>query len=312
MATLTKATAKKVTFRELCEQPETKAKFNEMLGEKNGVSFLDSAIRMVQNRQDLVDCEPESVLNAVSAIASLDLMIDPSFGQAFIDTYKFKIGLRWFNFAQFQIGYKGLIELGHRTNSFLIIHTDDVRDGEYKSINRMTGEIEFEWNNDQDARKKLPVIGFIAYFQLTAGFRKSMYMTVKEMQDHGKKWSKNFRDKDKGWQKDFDGMGRKTVLKLLLDKYAPKSREMKRAIAFDQAIINDIHGQSLNYIDNPNTKVKVNLEDQNKAVERQRIIDHIENSKTIPRLEQVFEHIPDEEIRELYDQKIIKLTTKKK
>jgi len=284
-----------------------------MLGENNGISFLYSSLQVVQNDRGLMGADANSVLNAVSAIASMNLMIDPSFGQAFIATYKFKDGFVWKNLAQFQIGYKGLIELGHRSNQFKGLNTDDVRQGEFKSVDRMTGEIEFDWNQDQDERKKLPVIGYVAYFKLTNGFTKSLFMTIKEMKEHAEKWSKNYKDKDNGWQKDFDGMGRKTVLKLLLDKYAPKSTEMKRAIKFDQAIIDDIDGNKLNYIDNPNTTQKIDLDEQNRLVERQRFLDHIASSKTIEVLEQCFEHIDenDQEIKTAYDKKLKELKSKK-
>jgi len=299
-----------ISFKDLIEQPEVKEKFKEMLGEKNGIAFLQSALQVVQKNPEMLKAESNSLLNAFSAIASLNLLVDPSFGQAFIDVYKLKDGFIWRTLAQFQIGYKGLIELGHRTNQFYIINSIDVREGEFKKIDRMTGEIEFDWIQDQDERKKQPLIGFVAFFQLTNGFRKSWFMTIKEMQDHGKKWSKNFREKDNGWQKDFEGMGKKTALKLLLDKYAPKSVEMQRAISFDQAIINDINGQSLNYADNPNTKQKVDIEENNRNVQRQSIIDHIKNAKKIEVLEQCFEHIPDDEIRLMYDEKKKKLTNK--
>lgn len=302
-----------IPFKDLIEQPEVKDKFKEMLGEKNGISFLQSALQVVQKNPEMMKAESSSLLNAVSAIASLNLMIEPSFGQAFINVYKEKTGFVWRTLAQFQIGYKGLIELGHRTNQFFTLNAEDVRQGEFIRQDRLTGQIEFDWNQDQDERKKLPIIGFVAYFELTNGFRKSLFMTIKEMQDHGKKWSKNFKDKENGWQKDFYGMGRKTVLKLLLDKYAPKSRELQRAIAFDQAVINDIHGQSLNYIDNPNTKQQpIDIDEHNRLIERQRILNHIQNAKTIPNLEQCFEHIPDDEVREKYNEKLKKLNSKNK
>ncbi len=300
-----------ITFKELIEQQEVKDKFKEMLGD-NAMSFLYSALQVVQSDKGLLEADANSVLNAVSAIASMNLMIEPSFGQAFITTNKFKDGFIWKTFAQFQIGYKGLIELGHRSNKFKGLNSSDVREGEFKNIDRMTGEIEFEWNQDQDARKKLPIVGYVAYFKLTSGFEKSLYMTIQEMKEHGLKWSKNFKEKENGWQKDFDGMGLKTVLKLLLDKYAPKSTEMQRAIKFDQAIIDDIDGNKLNYIDNPNTTPKIDIEERNRLIENQRIVEHIKNAKTLQNLEQCFEHLPDdEEIKKAYKEKVEKLKSKK-
>lgn len=300
-----------ISFKDLIEQPEVKEKFKEMLGEKGGISFLQSSLQVVQKNPEMLKAESNSLLNAFSAIASLDLLVDPSFGQAFVNVYKEKDGFLWRTLAQFQIGYKGLIELGHRTNQFAILNSIDVREGEFKKIDRMTGEIEFDWIQDQDERKKQPLIGFVSFFKLTNGFQKSLFMTIKEMQEHGKKWSKNFREKENGWQKDFEGMGKKTALKLLLDKYAPKSREMQRAIQFDQAIINDINGQSLNYIDNPQTKQKIDIEEKNRIIQRQSILEHIQNSKEIEVLEQCFEDIPDNDVRSVYDKKLKQLKKKK-
>ncbi len=129
-----------ISFKDLIEQPEVKEKFKEMLGEKNGIAFLQSALQVVQKNPEMLKAESNSLLNAFSAIASLNLLVDPSFGQAFIDVYKLKDGFIWRTLAQFQIGYKGLIELGHRTNQFYIINSIDVREGEFKKIDRMTGE----------------------------------------------------------------------------------------------------------------------------------------------------------------------------
>jgi len=275
-------------FKELIDQEETKDIFKKMLGEKNGIAFLQSAFTLVSKDKKLQEAEPQSVLNSVSAIASLNLMIEPSFGQAFINVYKEKDGFVWRTLAQFQIGYKGLIELGHRTNQFEILNTIEVREGEFKSIDRMTGEIVFDWIQDQDERNKQKTVGFVAFFKLSNGFRKSLFMTLKEMQDHGKKWSKSFKEKDGQWMNDFEGMGKKTVLKLLMDKYAPKSVELQRAISFDQAIINDINGESLNYADNPKSNKKLDLDEHNRLIERERIKTHIETSSTIEKLEQCF------------------------
>lgn len=302
-----------LSFRELIELQETKEKFKEMLGEQNGISFLYSALQVVEKEITLRNCEPTSILNAVSAIASINLMIEPSFGQAFIKSYKVKENnsLIWKTFAQFQIGYKGLIELGHRSNQFKRLNSVEVRENEFIGIDRMTGDIDFNWNQDQNARKKLPVVGYVAFFRLTNGFEKAFYMTMEEMKVHGQKWSENYKDKESIWQSDFDGAGKKTVLKLLLDKYAPKSTEMQRAIKFDQAIIEDLDGTKLDYIDNPNKKEKVDMEANNRLIENKRFIDHINNSKTIAKLKECEEHLQDESVMELYQAKLEKLKTKK-
>lgn len=303
------------TYKELIEKEETKDLFREMLGDRS-TSFLNQSLSLVvHDPNGLGKAEPQSVLNAVSAVAALDLMIDPSFGQVFITSYKIKEDFNWKYYAQFQIGYKGLIELGLRSNQFYTINSTDVRDGEYRGQDRLTGEIGFEWLDDNDERKKRKVIGYVGYFQLTNGFRKSLFMTVKELQEHAKKWSStnNAKDKEKGWGSDFEGMSLKTVLKLLLDRFAPKSTEMKKAIRLDQAVIEDVNGDKLNYIDNPEPQQKSRnqqLKENNETALKNRILNHIKNSKTVEKLKECEASIKDENLKLAFDAKMKALERK--
>jgi len=295
------------TYKDFIEQQEQKDKIREILGE-SGISFLHQSLQIVQKDINLMKADNTSIFNSVCVIASLGLFIEPSFGHASINHYKIKDGLIWKTYAQFQIGYKGLIQLSLRSNQFKGLNSEDVREGEYLGTNRMTGEISFNWNPDQDKRKKLKVIGYVAYFSLLSGFEKSMFYTVKEMTEHGRKWSKNFLDKDSFWQKDFDGMGKKTTLKLLLEKYAPKSAEMKKAIRYDQAIIED--DGNLNYADNPNGQKKLSLEESNRAIIEERTINYINSAKTLEALENCFESVDSEKLSLAYEKKKQELKTK--
>jgi len=264
----------KLKFVELINTKEIKDRFIEIMGEANALAFLQTSIQVVSKDTELMKAEPNSIVNAIYTGASLGLMIEPQFGQFFVQTYKVKEGLVWHTFAQFVMGWKGYVQLSYRSDMIKKVNPSDVREGEFVRIDRMRDEIEFDWNQDQDGRKKLPIIGFVAYFQLTNGGEKSFYMTDTEMKAHAKEYSKKYNDKDGFWLKDYVGQGKKTVLKLLLDKFAPKSKDLHRAIRFDQAIIGDMEGNKLNYIDNPKTKPKkVDLDEKNKAVEKQRFLD---------------------------------------
>jgi recombination protein RecT len=237
-------------FKDLIGDPKVKERFQEMLG-KNSTSFLMSVLNCVQNNEKLSQAEPQSVLMASAVAGTLNLPIDPNLGQAYIIPYNVKIKEkgkpdRWEMRAQFQIGYKGLIQLGHRSRQFLGLNVTDVREGEFKGIDRMTGKTEFEWIQDNDEREKLPIIGFVSYFKLTNGFEKSWWMTSKQMESHGMKYSKTFKFGQ--WQNDFVGMGKKTALKLLVDKFAPKSVDMQKAITKDQGVF-DSEGE-IKYLDN--------------------------------------------------------------
>ena len=230
--------------------PKVTERFQEMLG-KNATPFLMSVLNCVQNNDKLSQADPQSVLMASAVAGTLNLPIDPNLGQAYIIPYNVKIKEpgqpdRWEQRAQFQIGYKGLIQLGHRSRQFLGLNVTEVREGEFKGIDRMTGITEFEWIQDNDVREKLPIIGFVSYFKLTNGFEKSLWMTKDQITAHGTKYSKTFKTGQ--WQNDFIGMGKKTVLKLLVDKFAPKSVDMQKAITNDQGVF-DQNGE-MKYLDN--------------------------------------------------------------
>ncbi len=111
-----------------------------------------------------------------------------------------------------------------------------------------TEQIKYEWNQTAE-RSKLKIIGYAAYFSLINGFEKADFWSVTEADEHGKKFSKSYSKSDSVWKKDFDSMAKKTVLKLLLGKYAPLSVEMQKAIVADQAIINDVETMDVNYVD---------------------------------------------------------------
>lgn len=237
-------------FKDLIGDPKVTERFQEMLG-KNATPFLMSVLNCVQNNEKLSKAEPQSVLMASAVAGTLNLPIDPNLGQAYIIPYNLRIKEagkpdRWEMRAQFQIGYKGLIQLGHRSRQFLALNVTEVREGEFKGIDRMTGKTEFDWIQDNDEREKLPIIGFVSYFKLTNGFEKSWWMSTKQMTAHGMKYSKTFKVGQ--WQNDFIGMGKKTALKLLVDKFAPKSVDMQKAITNDQGVF-DADGE-MKYLDN--------------------------------------------------------------
>jgi len=298
----------KILYKDFIEQQEQKDKIKEILGD-GGISFLNTSLQIVQRDKDLLKADNESIFNAVCAIASLGLFIEPSFGHAYIGHYKEKIGLVWHTRAQFQMGWKGFVALGTKTGLYKKIHADKVVQGEYVGADRMTGDFEFDWKFGNDERNKLPIIGFVAYFELMGGMSKNTYMTITEMNNHAKEYSKTFKEKEGDWHKNYDKMGKKTVLKLLLDKFAPKSSEMQRAIRYDQAIIGN--DGSLNYADNPATKTKLTLEESNQQQLKKRTFDFIKNSKTLEQLEGCFEAIDGEEMLEAYETKKKELKSKK-
>lgn len=222
-----------------------KERVEERLGEQAG-SFMTSLITAVNSNAVLQDCEPSSVLNSALTAASMGLPINQNLGFAYIVPY-------WDNktkkrLAQFQMGWRGYVQLAQRTSQYSTVNVGDVREGEYKGVDRLTGAIDFAWVDDEAERQKLPVIGYFAYLKLHSGFEKILYMTVSDLEAHAKRYSQSYRKGYGLWVDNFPVMAYKTVIKLLIGKYGPMSIEIQKAIVADQAAAGA--EDSFNYIDN--------------------------------------------------------------
>ena len=108
----------------------------------------------------------------------------------------------------------------------------EIYEGEFGFENRLTGEINLSGERESDK-----IIGYAAYFELLNGFCKSLYMTVDKVREHGKRYSKTYTSPASPWVTNFDAMAKKTVLKLLLSRYAPLSVQMQSAISRDQSVL---------------------------------------------------------------------------
>lgn len=240
---------KSVTVKGFFEQDNVKNKFKELLGQKSQ-GFITSVLQIAMSNDLLAKADPMSIYNAAATAATLDLPLNNNLGFAWIVPYniKQKDG-SYQTVAQFQIGAKGFKQLALRTGQFININSTDVKEGELKLYDRLTGEIEFEWIQDTDARNKAKTIGYVSFFKLLNGFSQTFYMSRSEMEGHGKKYSQTFKKGYGLWNDDFDSMALKTVTKLNLSKNAPLSIEMQKAIITDQGIINDDNGETVTYID---------------------------------------------------------------
>lgn len=216
--------------------PQIKSRFDEVLGKK-APSFVSSILTAVNGNKALQEANPMTVVSSAMIAASLDLPINASLGFAHIVPYG--------KDAQFQIGWKGLVQLGLRSGQYRSLNVTTVLDGQIKYINRFTGEIEF-----QDEAISDKVIGYLLYFKLLNGFEKYHYMSAKEAFDHGKKYSKSFTRGYGPWTDDFDAMALKTVVKMGLGKWGILSVEMQKAFEVDQAIVSD-KGEVADYPDSP-------------------------------------------------------------
>lgn len=210
------------TLKGMLEMPAYKNKFNEMLGKK-AAGFMSSIIAVANNNKLLAKAEPSTVIGAAAQAAMLDLPINQSLGFAYIVPYK--------GAAQFQLGYKGYIQLAQRSGQYVDIGAKTVYEGELEYENRLLDKFKFgERTGDK-------VIGYLAYFRLTNGFEKMLFMELDEMIAHAKKYSKSYSGGTEKWGlADFNTMAEKTVLKRLLSKYGPLSIE---SVQMSQALAND-------------------------------------------------------------------------
>lgn len=236
-------------LKQTLNAPSVKAKFEEMLG-KRAPQFMTSITSVVQNNALLQKAEVNSIVMGSAIAASMDLPLNPNLGYAALVPFNSKDGC----FAQLQIMVKGWTELFLRSGQCQSIICETVYDGQLVKKNKFTGEYVF----NEDAKKSDKIIGFMAYFRLTNGFEKYEYMTIEEVKAHAQKFSQTFRKGAGIWKDHFEEMGKKTVLKKLLTKWAPKSIEMQQMAIFDQAVVDgkvdDLENAQANYADNKNDK----------------------------------------------------------
>lgn len=236
-----------LTIRDYMVAPQVQSKLKDMFTDKRLMDgFVQSVISIAGSDELLAVAEPRSVFNACLTAASLNLPINKNLGFAHIIGYKNnkKGGVVE---AQFQLGARGFKELAQRTGQYLVINDGDVREGELQGRDRLSGELKFNWVDDDTIRGKLPVIGYFSYFKLKNGFTSTLYMSVDEINQHGKQYSQSFKRGYGPWVENYDAMAIKTVMKRNISKNGPLSVELQRAIDVDQAIIHD--DNSLEYAD---------------------------------------------------------------
>lgn len=262
-----------LTIGQYIAQDSVKKAMTNILGDRTS-QFVTSVVSLVNTNQKLQDCDKQSLFNACLTAAALDLPVNQNLGFAYVIPYNDRnLGM----VAQFQMGYKGFIQLAQRSGQVQTINSTDVREGEIKSHNLLTGEIEFEWLSEN--REKAKVIGYVAYIKLLNGFEKSLFMSEKDLRQHGSKYSQSAKRGYGLWVDDFDSMAKKTVTKLLLSKYAPLNANIIKALVTDQAVIGE--DEEVTYVDN-------HLEDPEyvaKKKDEDRLIRAILESKTIKELQ---------------------------
>lgn len=230
-------------FNTFITNPKTQDYLTTVLAEKKA-SFVNNITALVTNNATLQVCKPDTLMFACLKATALDLPLDQNLGFAYVLPYK--DNKKGETLAQFQMGYKGFVQLALRTGQFKTINATEVHEGELVDEDFVTGELTFK---KAENRESLPVIGYVAYFKLLNGFEKYLYMTAAEMKAHALRFSQTYKRGYGLWadKEMFNSMAEKTVLKLLLSKYAPLSVEMQSALKADQAVLK--REENVEYVD---------------------------------------------------------------
>lgn len=257
----------KQTFSAFLAQDAMKKKINEMVGGEKGQQFITAIISAVSTNPGLAECDHSSIVSAALLGQSLNLTPSPQLGQYYLVPFNDK--KRGCKVAQFQLGYKGYIQLAIRSGYYKKINVLAIKEGELIKYDPLAEEIEVNLIEDDELREATTTIGYYAMFEYQNGFRKTMYWSKKKMLAHANKYSQAFNSESyknlqegkipqsdlwkysSFWYKDFDGMAYKTMLRQLISKWGIMSIEMQEAYTKDMATIKE-NGE-YEYVDNIET-----------------------------------------------------------
>lgn len=249
-------------------QDAVKKQINNVVGGKNRTRFISSIVSAAQATPALQECTNPSILSAALLGEALNLSPSPQLGQFYMVPFdNRKKGCKE---AQFQLGYKGYIQLAERSGYYKKLNVLAIKEGELIRYDPLDEEIEVELIDDDVIREETPAMGYYAMFEYENGFRKTMYWSKKKMMAHAEKYSPAFSrnggaktlelleqgeipEKDlwkysSFWFKDFDGMALKTMLRQLISKWGIMSIDLQKAIDKDMAVIQE--DGSADYVEN--------------------------------------------------------------
>ena len=291
----TKSTGIKV-FNNLINSDLMRTKIHQMVGATDSQEFITSITSAVNTNPALAECDPQTIISAALLGQSLHLKPSPQLGYFYM--VPFNNRKKGTKEAQFQLGYKGYLQLAIRTSEYIDIDAIEIKEGEYKGRDKFTGRPKFEFVEDDDIRENLPVVGYMAYFEMKNGYIKRLYWSKTKMENHADTYSmafdlEKYHDLQEGkipqseqwkyssfWYKNFDEMAKKTMLRQLLSKHGLLSTEMQKAVESDQAVITkDLQPE---YVDNENVI-------DNAAIEKEQTQSIEENSA--PTVEEVMNQV---------------------
>lgn len=248
---------------------------NTLNDPKRASRFIANITSAVSVNPTLQECDAATILSAGLLGEALNLSPSPQLGQFYMVPYEDK--RRNCKVAQFQLGYKGYIQLAIRSGQYRKINVLPIKEGELVKFDPMTEEIEVNLIEDDELREKTPTMGYYAMFEYVNGFRKAMYWSYKKMLNHADQYSKAFSKKtyedikagkipqdqmwkySSFWYRDFDSMAMKTMLRSIISRWGIMSIEMQQALEFDQGvgIVKDGKTAGVEYVDNPESDIVI-------------------------------------------------------
>ena len=229
---------KNMTFSQVMATSQVQeAMRNALVDPKRIEKFTTSIISAVTQNPTLKECNPWTLINGALVGEGLNLSPSPQLGQYYLvpfnsKTYGGKV-------AQFQLGYRGYIQLAIRSGYYKKLNVLEIKEGELIGYDPLNEEIEVNLIDDPDAREKAKTVGYYAMFEYKNGFRKTLYWSRAKMETHAKTYSKAYNSPSSFWQKDFDAMGKKTMIRQLISKWGIMSVELENAYNNDMAAINE-------------------------------------------------------------------------
>lgn len=228
-------TAKKANFSSFIKAPNVYKSIEGTLGSSvKAKTFVSSVISAVNTNAELAKCEPTSIISAALLGESLNLSPSPQLAQYYMVPFNDKTRGK---VATFILGWKGYYQLAMRSGAYKKLHAIEIKEGELVKCDPINEEYEFSVIEDPAERASKKTIGYYAFFETVNGFRKSMYWTREQMEAHAMEYSAGYKKKTgyTDWEKNFDGMGIKTMFRQIISKYGIMSIELRTAFENDES-----------------------------------------------------------------------------
>lgn len=285
-----------LTIKGLFNSDSTKKRFEELLGKK-AQGFISSVLQISMNNKLLSNADPKTILNAAVTAAALDLPINQNLGFSWIVPYKGQ--------AQFQMGWKGYVQLALRTGQYTNINVIEVYSNQFKSFNTLTEELDADFSKEPEGDP----IGYVCYFKLINGFSKTVYWSKEKVIKHAQKYSQSYgKGRMSPWNDadQFPEMAKKTVLKNTISKWGIMSIDMQTAQLADQAV--QVEENNFRYVDNETIDITDDNEEINrtinfiKSIENKADLDSLKNSLDDELLKSVSKEIEEKENELLFNE----------